>query len=86
MVMKDTEAIFTIVLRNLALPNWANLEPEAQGQTIEEVAGLLKNDTLPLANKRQLSTRLDLLQSHLTEAQKERITQVLKGCYQAVYN
>ncbi|NET07891.1 MAG: hypothetical protein F6K16_24925 [Symploca sp. SIO2B6] len=77
MSVKETEAIFTIVFRNIALSNWANLLPEAQVQMLEEVAGLINCESLLFGKKQQLVLRLDSLQSYVTEAQKARIIQIL---------
>ncbi|NEO32990.1 MAG: hypothetical protein F6K36_21715 [Symploca sp. SIO3C6] len=77
MSVKETEAIFTIVFRNIALSNWANLLPEAQVQMLEEVADLINCESLLFGKKQQLVLRLDSLQSYVTEAQKARIIQIL---------
>lgn len=77
MSVKETEAIFTIVFRNIALSNWADLLPEAQVQMLEEVAILINCETLLLGKKHQLALRLDGLQSYVNEGQRERIIQIL---------
>ncbi|NEO98496.1 MAG: hypothetical protein F6K58_07430 [Symploca sp. SIO2E9] len=77
MSVKETEAIFTIVFRNIALSNWANLLPEAQLQMLEEVAGLINCEALLFGKKQQLALRLYGLQSYVTEVQRERIIQIL---------
>lgn len=86
MAINETHAIFTIVFRNLDLPNWANLEPEAQYQMIEEAAGLMKSDAIPPLGKENLSTRLNVLRSYVTKAHSERINQLLNFCCQGQYN
>ena len=75
--MKETEAIFTIVFRNLALANWTRLLPEAQMQMLEEVAGLMMCETLAFDSKRQLGWRLDVLQNYVTELERERIKKIM---------
>ncbi|MGB7441345.1 MAG: hypothetical protein WA919_09785 [Coleofasciculaceae cyanobacterium] len=75
--MKETEAIFTIVFRNLALANWTKLLPEAQVQMLDEVAGLMRCEALAFDNKRQLGWRLDLLQNYVTQVERERIREIM---------
>lgn len=76
--MNETEAIFTIVFRNLNLSAWENLEPEAQIQMINEVGYLMKCKVLGMGKKQQLGKRLDILKNCVTGIYREKINQILK--------
>ncbi len=78
--MNETEAIFTIVFRNLNLSEWKNLEPEAQLQMIDEVGYLMKCKVLGMGKKQQLGKRLEVLKNSVTGIYGEKINQILEVC------
>lgn len=72
----ESEAIFFIVLRNLAYLHWRNLLPEAQLQMIEEAATLLASERLSIEKKLQLGERLSALEVEVAVG-KQRIREIL---------
>lgn len=80
-IMNETQAIFKIVMRNLCLDKWFDLEPEAQVQMLEEVAGLLGSHIVCCEDKQQLCKALQRLDSFVDDLQKQRINQILRQCF-----
>lgn len=73
---RETEAIFCIVLRNLAYLHWYNLLPEAQLQMLEEAATLLESEQLSIEKKLQLGEYLAALEMEVT-VEKQQIQEIL---------
>ncbi len=73
--MSEYQWKLTIVERNLLLPNWMKLMPEAQEQMLEEADELLED--LPLLDRHRLLTSLATLQSHLDEHFQRKIKRIL---------
>lgn len=53
--------IFQTLSRSLRIEGFKSLEPEAQVLTLEEASNLLKSSLVPMTNKRQLISYLELL-------------------------
>jgi hypothetical protein len=64
--LEETEAIFAIVLRNLAVANWMELLPEARSQMLQETEWLMQSDILSPGKQQQIRDRLQDLQPFTT--------------------
>ncbi len=71
--MTDLEAIYIIVLRNLAPHKYASLLPEAQEAMLREAETLRRCRELPEGKKRQLSDSLLLLINCVPHQEKTSI-------------
>lgn len=76
---RETEFIFTIVLRNLIPSNWDDLLPEAQVRMIEEVASLIENPILAAFKKQQLIDFLVVLYNRIGTIERRRIREILNA-------
>ena len=76
---RETEFIFTIVLRNLIPSNWDDLLPEAQVMMFEEVFSLIENPLLAAFKKRQLIDFLVVLHNCIGTTERERIREILNS-------
>ncbi|MEO0987376.1 MAG: hypothetical protein AAFY20_17750 [Cyanobacteria bacterium J06639_14] len=61
-ISDDTQWKLNIVQRNLRIPNWIDLIPEAQEQMLNEVIGL--SEELPLSIYQNLTSALGKLIQH----------------------
>lgn len=75
--MPEYQWKLTIVERNLLLPNWLKLIPEAQEQMLWETDVLLED--LPLSDKQRLLTALETLQHHVEENLQQKLQQIFNN-------
>lgn len=60
--MKDLDAIYKLVLRNLEAHNYAKLLPEAQEAMLREARSLISHSELPESSKKKITISLEILQ------------------------
>lgn len=76
-IMPNYQWKLNIVERNLLLSNWVKLIPEAQEQILREADDLIGD--LPLPDRKQLLTLLEMLLYHTQADLQQKIQQILNN-------